>query len=183
MGFIWWSCGYWLYLQSDKSWFITMWAKYRYLLIFWAKTSFYKRYLLMAWYMYLVYPMLLAHFEITRLMNMTAILQTSFEKNCIHWKCCILIQMPKEIDPNKSTLVNVLETIFTDDLVPGTMVSVLNTSVQVMACYRTGNKPSSEPMLTMLAEERIRYGAPKPQWVKHNKIWTPELVQLNVKSI
>ena len=32
----------------------------------------------MAWYMYLVYPMLLVHFEITRLMNMTAILQTSF---------------------------------------------------------------------------------------------------------
>ena len=54
------------YLQSDLSRLITIWAIYIYFLIFWAKTSFYKRYLLMAWY--LVYPMILGHFQIARLM-------------------------------------------------------------------------------------------------------------------
>ena len=53
--------------------------------------------------------------------------------------------MPREIDPCKSTLMHVPETIFTDDLEPSvsndTMVSTLNTSVQVVAWYRTGNKP------------------------------------------
>ena len=54
------------YLQSDYSRLITIWAKCIYILIFCAKTSFYKRYLLMAWY--LVYPMILGYFQIARLM-------------------------------------------------------------------------------------------------------------------
>ena len=54
------------YLQSDYSRLITIWAKCIYILIFCAKTSFYKRYLLMAWY--LVYPMIRGYFQIARLM-------------------------------------------------------------------------------------------------------------------
>ena len=54
------------YLQSDYSRLITIWAKCIYILIFCAKTSFYKRYLLMAWY--LVCPMILGYFQIARLM-------------------------------------------------------------------------------------------------------------------
>ena len=54
------------YLQSDYSRLLTIWAKCIYILIFCAKTSFYKRYLLMAWY--LVYPMILGYFQIARLM-------------------------------------------------------------------------------------------------------------------
>ena len=54
------------YLQSDYSRLMTIWAKCIYILIFCAKTSFYKRYLLMAWY--LVYPMMLGYFQIARLM-------------------------------------------------------------------------------------------------------------------
>ena len=100
MGFIWWGC-FNVFFALFTIWLITVdnhMGKYRYFLICWAKTSFYKRYLLMA--RYLVYPMILGHFQITRLMpgkygghSADDILELiSFFK-----KCCIAI--PMEIVP------------------------------------------------------------------------------------
>ena len=100
MVFIWWGC-FNVFFALFTIWLITVdnrMGKYRYFLICWAKTSFYKRYLLMAWY--LVYPMILGHFQITRLMpgkygghSADDILKLiSFCK-----KCCIAI--PMEIVP------------------------------------------------------------------------------------
>ena len=111
-------------------------AKHKYSLVSLAKTSFYKWYLLMAWY--LVYQMILGHFQITRSMPG-------------------IYDILKHIFFNESAWILIKITLKFVRKGPANNIAAL---VQIIAWHRPGDKPLFEPVMVS-SPTHIRVNRPQ----------------------